>query len=282
MDYTIYPLSSGVGVTETAHLDSTTNVTDGITYTFTSTTQCAFNDTEKAGFQNTVLCDKSITGQGAGQIVSVVDENTCLPKVTMKHADGCAEWSAQGIVKFLDDNVWLSGTILVIIGAIMVFFGQRFFRYVMGLLGAFVAFLTIMYFSSLFGWLGETWSLVTLLVIAVLVGLLLGFIVFKSVPICICLLGVMAGFFGASALFAVIVATTGYDALWLLITMAVIFSILAGVLAFKFSKGFLSFGTAFVGGYMFMRGTSLWFGHYPSEMEMWQMMANGETVELGW
>jgi hypothetical protein len=229
-----------------------------------------------------VLCDKSITGEGAGQIVSVTDENTCMPKITMKHADGCAEWSAQGLVKFMSDNVWLSGTILVIIGAIMVFFGQRFFRYVMGLLGAFSSFLILMYFSSLFGWLNATWSLVTLLCISVVVGLLLGFLVFKSIPICIGLLGVACGVFGASALFAVIVASSGYDQLWLLITMIVIFCIGSGVLAFKFSKGFLSFGTAFVGGYMFMRGTSLWFGSYPSEMEMWSMMANGETVDLGW
>jgi len=186
------------------------------------------------------------------------------------------------MVKFFTDNVWLSGTVMVIVGAIMVFFGQAFFRYVMGLLAAMTGFLTIMYFSSLFGWLNATWSLITLICIAVVVGCVCGVLVFLSIPVCIGLLGVAAGFFGASTLFAVIVATTGYDALWLLITMIVLFCIMSGVLAFKFSKGFLCFGTAFVGGYMFMRGTTLWFGHYPSEMEMWQMMANGTDVVLGW
>ena len=185
-------------------------------------------------------------------------------------------------MKFLENNSWCSGTILVIIGALLVFFGQRFFRYVMGLTGAFFTFLAVMYISDLFGFLNETWSLITISCVSGILAIILGIVIFKSIPICIGLLGVIAGFFGAVLIFSIIVAMTGYDPLWLCITMIVTLGIAFGVVAFKFSKGFLSFGTAFVGGYMFMRGTALYFGGYPGEMQMWAMMANGQKVDLAW
>jgi len=31
-----------------------------------------------------------------------------------------------------------------------------------------------------------------------------------------------------------------------------------------------------------MRGLTFYFGHYPSEAEMWQMVINGEELALGW
>lgn len=64
--------------------------------------------------------------------------------------------------------------------------------------------------------------------------------------------------------------------------MAVLGTVAGGYFSFKYKKGFLSLNTAFLGGYMFMRGWTYYFGHYPSEMEVWAMMVHGEEVDLTW
>lgn len=229
-----------------------------------------------------MLCNKKYDEDGQANIVSVTGEKSCLPKVVMEHSSGCPQYSFKGFVKFLDENVWLSGTIMVVLGLSLVLFGRVFFRFIMGILAALVGFCAVMYLSSLFGWLEATWAMVTLIVIAVVVGLVAGWFIYASIPIGIGLLGVAAGFFGGAALYSLTLAMTGYDALWLLITLVVVGAILCGFLSFKFRMGFLTFSTSFVGGYMFMRGTTFWFGHYPSEMEMFSMMTHGETVHLEW
>lgn len=228
------------------------------------------------------MCNKNITEAGGARILSVVRENSCHPHVTMEHEDGCTEYSFKGFVKFLDDNAWLSGTILVVLGAAMCFVGKMFFKWVMALLAAIVGFGAVMYITSLFGWLSATWSLVVFIILAAVAGIALGYLMFAMIPLSIGLLGVVAGFFGGAALYSLILGLTGYDAVWLLITLCVVGAIVMGFLSFKMNNSFLIFGTAFVGGYMFMRGTTFWFGHYPSEMEMFSMMTHGQDIQLEW
>lgn len=187
-----------------------------------------------------------------------------------------------GFVNWLKNNAWLSGTILIGFGLVMCLLGQWFFRIIMGLLGCLVGFLVIMYFSSLFGWFHATWSTVVLTIVAIIAGLGAGWLIFSAVPFCIGLLGIVAGFFGGAALYSLILGMTGYDALWMLITLCVLCAIAGGFLSFYFKMGFLNLATSMIGAYMFMRGTTFYFGHYPSEMEMFQMIVDGEEVKLGW
>ena len=210
------------------------------------------------------------------------DTTTCDPEVIMEHESGCDLYSFSGFIKFMDENPWLPGTILVVFGAILCLFGRRFFPIIMGIFGIMVGFCTIMYFSSIFGWLSKTWSLIVLIIVAVLVGLLLGFVLFKMTAVSIAVLGVFAGIFAGFALYSFILACSGYDALWMLITFAAIGGIIFGYFSFRFNKGFLSLCTALLGGYMFMRGWTFYFGGFPSEAEQFSMLVHGEDLDLGW
>ena len=70
MNETRYPLTSGILPASSAHLDSSENI-DGITYTYGSDTKCLFNGNDTFGFQNTVICNKNVSG--AGLVISVRD-----------------------------------------------------------------------------------------------------------------------------------------------------------------------------------------------------------------
>ena len=267
-----YPLTKGFKPVTSAHYDSNKNM-DGLTYTFTTADECIYNKNETFGFQNTVLCNKNVTGLGA--VISVENNRSCTPKVTMEHSSACPEYSLNGIVKFLDENVWLSGTILVVFGVVMALFGRAFFRYIMATLATLSGFMAVMYLCSLFGWLETTWVIVVLCLVGVAAGLGCGYLIYQAIPFAVVFLGFVTGFEMGVLLFSLIVGVSGYDELWLLYALMIVSTLGMGVFSWYHKLGFLSFATAVLGGYMFMRGLTFWFGGYPSEAEMMQLMKNG-------
>lgn len=200
----------------------------------------------------------------------------------MEHASGCPTYSFLGWAKFLDKNPWLSGTILVLVGAIMTLFGRKFFPWIMGVFSALVTFGACMILASIFGWLDETWSVWLCVIGAVLLALVAFYLAKTMTPISVGLLGIAVGFFGGVSLYSLLLAITGYEALWLFYTIVVLGALICGFLTFKHKDGFLSFCTAFLGGYIFMRGWTFYFGHYPSEVEMYQMIKAGQEIDLEW
>lgn len=214
--------------------------------------------------------------------MKVEGDGTCDPHVYMEHDSGCSMYNFSGFVKFLDNNTWLSGTLLVVLGVLLTFFGRQFFKYIMVSFAAIIGFCIVMYFATLFGWLLQLWSLIIMIILALVAGGGVGYFFWYHDRFTIGLMGVAAGVMVGAALYSLILAITKYDALWLIITLVVSGGVTFGILAFKTKENFLSFCTAFMGGYFFMRGFTFWFGHYPSEMEMFTMMVNGETLQLTW
>lgn len=200
----------------------------------------------------------------------------------MEHESACSDYTLTGIVSFLEDNVWLSGTILVVFGVIMAMFGRAFFRWIMATLATLAGFMVVMYFCSMFGWLETTWVIVVLCIVGVCVGLGCGYLIFMFIPIAMVFLGLATGFELGVVLFSLIVGMSGYDEIWLMWTLMIVSSLGCGVISWFFKFGFLSFATALMGGYMFMRGLTFWFGGYPSEMEMLQLMQEGQDIEFTW
>lgn len=200
----------------------------------------------------------------------------------MNHESGCADYSLAGFVKFLDQNAWLSGTILLIIGVMIGMFGRKFFPWVTAAFATFATFVILMLLFSVLGWLGQTWSVVILVIVAAAIAGAAGYFIKVTLVWGIAIIGIFAGLVFGCWIYSILLAITKYDALWLFIVLAVLSAGAGGFLSFKYKGNFLSLATAFLGGYCFMRGLTYYFGAYPSEMEMWQKMVSGQDVELGW
>lgn len=126
-----------------------------------------------------------------------------------------------------------------------------------------------MVLASVWAWLNETWSICLCVIGAVLLGLV-AFQVIKAItPITVGFLGIAVGCFGGVVSYSLLLAMTGYEALWLFWMLIVLGCLLCGIITLKHKEGFLCFFTAFLGGYLFMRGWTFYYGHYPSEVEMY-------------
>jgi hypothetical protein len=74
----------------------------------------------------------------------------CDTSVTYSHDAGCPAYSALGFVNFLNNNVWLSGTLMVFFGLFIGLFGQKYFEIIVGAVAALFAFVTVMILASIF------------------------------------------------------------------------------------------------------------------------------------
>jgi len=171
---------------------------------------------------------------------------------------------------------------LVVFGVIMAIFGRAFFIWTMSAFAGLVGFMAVIYFASIFGWLQATWAIVVFCIVGVCAGLAAAALMYYFIPIAAVFLGVVAGLFMGGLIFSLIVGMSGYDALWLLLVLSLVCGLLSGWLSWSYKLGYLSFATAIVGGYIFMRGLTFFFGGFPSEMEMIEVISNGEHLDLSW
>ena len=141
------------------------------------------------GFVYSVLCDETITMPGNATIESVDDDDRCMPHVTMIHSAGChkreiikGENKTEVIVEkevvvqtqilsdYIYDNPIVLGIALILIGAPVALFGQRWFKWVLGGFGGFSTCVVLAFTAESTGWL--EWSVPICLTAAVVAGLI--------------------------------------------------------------------------------------------------------------
>lgn len=231
------------------------------------------------------MCDEAIgAGEGmpkvAAQKVST-DLSGCDKRVTYSHNAGCSIYSALGFVNFMAENVWLSGTLLLVLGLLMGLFGQRFFLPLSGLFGGMCAFIAFMVFASIFQWLNTTVGLIICFIFAVASGVLV-YMLLATQLIATMFLCIGGGFLVGSIIEGLVIAISGWESLMFYIIVTACFMVGGGILGCQksCSDNVTKYLTASVGSYIFMRGWTFFLGGFPSEMEMYNMMANENSDEL--
>jgi hypothetical protein len=104
-------------------------------------------------FTMNVKCVEEIQTEGAPFKPATYDSSSftgCDTNVTVQHASGCPAYSALGFVNFLNNNVWLSGTLMVFFGLFIGLFGQKYFEIIVGAVACLFAFVTVMILASIF------------------------------------------------------------------------------------------------------------------------------------
>lgn len=117
-------------------------------------------------------------------------------------------------------------------------------------------------------------------IVAIIVGLFLAFIMTKMLEIGAAIIGALIGQAVALAIYNMILGAT--SSMPLLIFLSLFFIIGMAFLSFKYYDVIVIFLTAAIGSYAFIRGISLFAGHFPSEYYIVKEITNGEGVNFGW
>jgi hypothetical protein len=93
--------------------------------------------------------------------------------------------------------------------------------------------------------------------------------------------GIVSGFALGFSLYTFVLVN--FYASWVLMgCMAFFGAVIFGFLAYKFDKHILVYLTSFLGAYIFIRGTSIFFGHFPNEFVLYGQIQAGVFDGLEW
>ena len=184
---------------------------------------------------------------------------------------------------WLQENLWVVGIIYVIFGPLIAFFGAKWFPYIIAtLVGLFtISFLYLVADSA--GWLVSTGASIGVLCGAIALGILAACLVRRNFKVMLALLGLVAGFFGGSLLFALISGMTGgeWNAVWGFWVFSCVCAVAGCIAAIYLGMPLVMVSTALVGSYLFMRAWTLFFpGNYPSEQELIDSKGQ-DAIEMG-
>lgn len=176
---------------------------------------------------------------------------------------------------------------MIVLGAVSCFLGAKFFPYVLATATSGIVFTFVTLMSSLMG-IFYVFSededdrsvpdyLVASLGFAISLGAaaLAGWLIYKLRRLGASILGACLGFLGGTLLYNVIFG------MWLdsVIALAVIafgLAIFGGWFIWKFDKDVLVYLTSLLGGYLLVRGVSLFIGDFPNEITTFQEIISGQ------
>jgi len=245
-------------------------------------------DTEEAvmfGWELKVWCDEDVVNEENQNTFEKATyrasdlSSSCIKKMEINHNAGCPVYSALGFVNFLNENVWLSGTLLLVFGLVIGLLGQRWFLPICGLFGAMVAFVAFMVFASIFQWLNTTVGLIICGILAIAAAVAT-YYVLSNDRIATFFLCIGGGFLLGGVVEGLVIAISGWESFVFYLIITIGFMVAGGFIGYRKKEEIQKYLTACVGAYIFMRGWTFYFGGFPSEMEMYNMMATADSEPL--
>ena len=244
--------------------------TIGLIVTQGSSTVCSSTGGVDTNYsvRSEITCNEDISEAGNPTINGVTYAD-CVYTVKMEHVAGCPSVNAEEYLGWLADNEWLIGIIYLVAGPIIALFGTLYFPYICASLIAIFVIGIVTSFCLSLGWMATTGGTVGVLIAALVLGVVSGMLVRRHIWIMVGLLGLVAGFFCGSLVYAFIFGLSGWDAVWGFWVVSVGTATLGCVAACMLGKSVVLLGTSSVGSYLFMRSWTLFFpGHWPSEAEL--------------
>ena len=259
--------------------DSDNNIV-GVSFTQGGGDKC--DGKNESSLKTNLYCDESVTGAATITSMSI---NGCEYTVNLKHAAGCPMLAIdiEKYMSWLEENEWVLGIMYLVIGPLLAFFGMQWFPYVTAILVAFFIFGICVSIGLAAGWMVSTGGLIAVLVVGAILGILVGILIKRKIWIMISLLGLAAGFWGGTLIFALIASATGWEAVWGWWVVSILMALVGAGLAFCMGKPVVLTATSFTGAYLFTRAWTLFFpGHWPSESQIMNDITNVETDGIFW
>lgn len=247
------------------------NSTKGFTLTYKSVQDCTADSSKKFSFRINAICSKS---ESTLETVKFTD-GTCDAEITHLGPQNCKAYSVD-FTKFIDTISPYIGFILIVLGGGLTFAGAKLILLAFTVLVSLAVCGALFMISyNLFIPVGASQGVYgAVLVVALIIGGVAGFFSKKFAKAwATTLLAAWAGFVALSLLVKVVGIYNNKAVLALEIAGA----IGGGFLGKKLDKHIKSFGTAFIGAYLLIRGVGTYAGGYPSESEIAKQAESGEV-----
>jgi len=248
---------------------------DGISVFYKSDEKCSGDEVFALNFD--VICDSSEEEDDTVFVPAKIkdsDLTSCQKYIKFKHSSGCSAYSVLGFTQFMSENVWLSGTILVVLGGLIGIMGEKWFAHLTGNFAGLCAFCTFMIFASIFQWLNTTVGLIICGIIAICCYALAYWVMVRWNNVAVLFLCIGGGFLLGGIVEGLVIAISSWESFTFYLIITISCMLIGGYLGCKKETSVKQYLTAVVGSYIFMRGFTFYFGGFPSEMEMYNYMSS--------
>lgn len=196
--------------------------------------------------------------------------------------EACAKVNFYIIFKFIEDYKVLFIILLMLFGILNCGFGRRFSRFTAFFLCLFILTVLVLVLSQYILPSGcADWIIWVMLGVGLLLGFVAGVFAFKYHEGSIAFLtGGIGGFILGEFLFNLFgnqipINGIACNVIFVVVSIGALIAV-----AFFFKKFIVIFGTSLIGSYCFIRGISLFAGHFPDEIRVIDMQTSGETEQL--
>jgi len=181
---------------------------------------------------------------------------------------------------YIENNPIIVGIVLVVLGLLVGFKGRKFIPWVIGSLSCVATCILLM---MLFQWLGfldfflvdeegELTTAIFSILIAAFIGLLVGyFFMTRLLYYGFAIVGAVGGFFVGSIFYNLVMIEWADTVLAFWFTL-IGFAILGAILAMLLTNSIVIISTSLLGSYLFFRGLSMFFGGFPTEVEVYNQI----------
>jgi len=245
--------------------------TKGFALTYKSKEACSSDATKKFTFKINAICSKTETTLQSVQYT----DGSCEAEITHLGAENCKSKTVD-LAKFVDAVSPFLGIILIVGGGGLTFAGAKLILIAFTLLvGLTVTGVLFMVTYNLFIPSGSSSGLyIGVMIVCLLIGGVLGYLSQKFAKAwATTLLATWAGFVAMSLL----VKAAGIYNSTAVICLSIAGAVGGGFLGKKLDKHIKSFGTAFIGSYLLIRGIGVYAGGYPSESEIAKNAESGKV-----
>jgi len=246
---------------------------------------CRADPTKNYTVTMSLTCDpngekKAITWDP--KLVASFDPEKCDNTLSATTVEACPQIDFYVLATFMEQYKWLIGSVMILIGLFELFFGVKLVTFTTFIIStiAVVSVVFIFFFQFIIP-KGSNPNIVwVVLGISSVLGLVLGYFLSKMYKVFIGLFGGFIGYLLGTLLYTFALSRIDWNptALYWIIVCTLI---LVGLLLSYFLSDFIMITcTSFIGGYLLVRGISLFAGGFPDEQLIQDYMSKGEYDQL--
>ena len=198
--------------------------------------------------------------------------------LTIESTKACIKFSLYSIFHFIEKHNIIFGIILIAFGLFNCLCGQKFSKVTSLILCIFTVTVLVLVFSQYVLPSGcADWIIIVMLVLGLILGLVAGIFAYRhNEKVIAFLVGGISGFFLGQFLYGLFgnrihVNGTVMNIVFVLVSIGILL-----VVTYCIRDKIVIIGTSFIGAYCFIRGISLFGGHFPDEFTIADLINNKE------
>ena len=140
----------------------------------------------------------------------------------------------------------------------------------------------ILSISSALGWTNEILGVMLTFLLGSALAIVISGIIRRNIDFAILVTAILGGLTAGNAIYDLLLTSFGWESLIGWAVLVALFGLASGSLMTKFDDEIILLGTSLIGSFLFVRGWSLIFGGWPSEITIFVSLTSGEHLVLTW